>query len=158
MATACAVLRVNPVEEEARYLNAVHEVIRCILADKPGRTLIDIAETIGAETKTISNAFNKKHRLSQVFLSRLGLAFGVHCLDPVARLSGGRMVPLESGNVKDILPFIMRVGTKVAEARDPASPGGPRELHNEKLAYLPDLIKLQVEIGKLINEIQALAA
>lgn len=152
------VLRVNVVEEEAAFLSAVHDVIRCILAEKPGRTLIDIADAIGAEVKTISNAFNKKHRLSQVFLTRLGLAFGPHCLNPIAALSGARMVPLDSGKVADILPMMLRAGTKIADARDPAGPGGERELHSERLGYLPELRRLQAEMSKLICEIEEIAA
>jgi hypothetical protein len=156
--TAVKCLRVNAVEEEELYLSAVHDVIRCILADKDGRTLIDISETIGVEVKTISNAFNRKHRLSQVFLNRLGLAFGVHCLDPVAKLSGGRMVPLDHGNCADILPMLTRASCKIAEARDPASPSGPRETHTEKLRYLPELKRLYRELGKVICEVEGLAA
>ena len=158
MATQGFVLRVNLVEEETLYRDAVHEVIRCILADKPGRTMIDIGEQIGAEVKTISNAFNKKHNLSQVFLTRMGQVFGVHCLDPVAKLSGGRMIPLEAGNVSDILPLLARASLKIAEARDPASPAGPRETHSERLGYLPELVRLQAELAKAICSIHELRA
>jgi hypothetical protein len=152
------VLRVNAVEEETTFLGAVHEVIRCILADKDGRTLIDIAETIGVEVKTISNAFNRKHRLSSVFLTRLGQAFGPHCLDPYLALFGARSVPLERGNVADILPMLTRVSCRIAEARDFASPSGPRETHVEKLGYLPEMKRLQRELVKLISEVEGLAA
>jgi hypothetical protein len=152
------VLRVNAVEEETAFLGAVHEVIRCILADKDGRTLIDIAETIGVEVKTISNAFNRKHRLSSVFLTRLGQAFGPHCLDPYLALFGARSVPLERGNVADILPMLTRVSCRIAEARDFASPSGPRETHVEKLGYLPEMKRLQRELVKLISEVEGLAA
>jgi hypothetical protein len=152
------VLRVNAVEEETTFLGAVHDVIRCILAEKDGRTLIDIAEAVGAETKTISNAFNRKHRLSSVFLTRLGQAFGPHCLDPYLALFGARSVPLERGNVADILPMLTRVSCRIAEARDFASPSGPRETHVEKLGYLPEMKRLQRELVKLISEVEGLAA
>jgi hypothetical protein len=48
------VLRVNLVEEETAFLGAVHDVIRCILAEKDGRTLIDIAEAAGVHPTTFS--------------------------------------------------------------------------------------------------------
>src|SRR6478672_6049804 len=110
------VLRVNCVEEEAAFRCAVQEVISRVLADKPGRTLIDIAETIDVSVKTISNAFNRTHSLSQTFLNRLGKAYGPHVLDPVAKLSGGRMVPLEVSTVRDVLPFLQRASLKIAVA------------------------------------------
>lgn len=152
------VLRVNVAEEEKLFLNAAHDVVSCILKEKPGRTLIDIAEAIGADKKTISNAFNRTHRLSQIFLTRLGAAFGPHVLDPVAKLSGGRMVPLEASAERDVLPFIARANLKIAEARDPASPGGVREVHTERLGYLPELRLLQRELSALICSIEAEAA
>lgn len=152
------VLRVNTVEEETAFRLAVHETIRRILADKEGRTLIDVAEGIDVSIKTISNAFNKTNSLCQTFLSRLGKVYGPHVLDPVAALSGGRMVPLEISVERDVLPFIQRAGLRIAEARDPAGPGGSRELLREKLGYLPDLRALQKEVGALICQIEAEAA
>jgi hypothetical protein len=148
------VLRVNCVEEEAAFRCAAQEVISRILADKPGRTLIDIAERIDVSVKTISNAFNRTHSLSQTFLNRLGKAYGPHVLDPVAKLSGGRMVPLEVQIERDILPLIGRANLKIVEARDPAGPGGAREVPQERAGYLPDLIALQKEIGALICQIE----
>lgn len=152
------VLRVNAVEEERLFRHAVHEVVALILADKPGRTLIDIAEAIDVSVKTISNAFNKEHSLSQTFLNRLGRVFGPHVLDPVAKLSGGRMVPLEVQVERDILPLIGRANLKIVTARDPQSPGGTRETHREKLDYLPDLRALQKELGAMICQIEGEAA
>lgn len=152
------VLRVNAVEEEKLFRHAVHEVVALILADKPGRTLIDIAEAIDVSVKTISNAFNKEHSLSQTFLNRLGLRFGPHVLDPVAKLSGGRMVPLEVRVERDVLPFLNRAALKIAEARDPAGPGGVREIHTEKLGYVADLRAVVKEATALICQIEAEAA
>lgn len=148
------VLRINAAEEERLFLNAVQEVIARILAEKQGRTLIDIADRIDVDKKTISNAFNKTHRLCQMFLTRLGSAYGPHVLDPVARLSGARMVPLEVSARRDILPFIARANLRIAEARDPASPGGQVEVPQEKAGYLPDLRALQRELGALICQIE----
>jgi hypothetical protein len=104
--------------------------------------------------KTISNAFNRTHSLSQTFLNRLGRAFGPHVLDPVAKLSGGRMVPLEVSVPRDVLPFIQRAGLKIAVARSPESPGGARETHTEKADYLPDLRALVKETQALICQIE----
>jgi hypothetical protein len=149
------VLRVNAVEEESDFRCAVHEVIARILADKPGRTLIDIAEGIDVSVKTISNAFNRTHSLSQTFLTRLGKVFGPHVLDPVAALSGGRMIALDVSVQRDVLPFMTRAANKIAEARSPDSPGGVREIHTEKAGYLPNLRDLRKELDCLIWQIEA---
>lgn len=148
------VLRVNCVEEEAAFRCAVQEVIARVLADKPGRTLIDIAERIDVSVKTISNAFNRTHSLSQTFLNRLGKAYGPHVLDPVAKLSGGRMIPLEVSTQRDILPLVAKVNLKIIQARDPASPGGVREIIQEKAGYVPDLRELRKELDVLICHIE----
>lgn len=133
------VLRVNAVEEERLFLVAVHRVIARILAEQEGRTLLDIAEAINADKKTISNAFNKTHRLSQLFLTRLGSAFGPHCLDPVAALSGGRMIPLEADSTVDAMPSTTAAIHKLAVARSSDSPGGERITHNELLGMEPEI-------------------
>lgn len=146
------VLRVNSVEEETAYRCAVNEVINRIIAEH-GATLIDIAEAVDVSVKTISNAFNKKHSLAQVYVARLGKRYGVHVLDPVAALSGGRMVPLYAADEADILPFVARVGLKIAEARDPKSEAGQRETHREQGGYLPDLFALRRELDLLIHRI-----
>lgn len=133
------VLRVNEAEEERLYLEAAHKVIACILAEKPGRTFIDISEAIGVDKKTISNAFNKTHRLSQVFLTRLGQAFGAHCLDPVAALVDARMVPIQADENADALPSTTAAIHKLAVARSPDSPGGDRITHTELLGMEPEI-------------------
>ncbi|MFA9205031.1 MAG: hypothetical protein ACEQSH_01105 [Bacteroidia bacterium] len=149
------VLRVNAAEEEAAFRDAVNDVIARVLADKPGRTLIDIAEGIDVSVKTISNAFNKTHSLCQTFLNRLGLKYGPHVLDPIAKLSGGRMVPLEVSIQRDVLPFVAKVNHKIAVARSPESPGGVREIHTEKADYLPDLRALRKELDALIHQVES---
>ena len=133
------VLRVNAVEEEKLYLEAVHRVIACILAQQQGRTLTDIAEAIDVERKTISNAFDKRHRLSQQFLTRLGLAFGPECLNPVAELSGGRMVRLDSDETFDALPSTTAAVHRLAVAKSASSPGGAAITHTELLEIEPDI-------------------
>lgn len=148
------VLRVNAVEEETAFRRAVHDVIGLILNEEPGRTLIDIAEKIDCTAKTIGNAYNMTHSLSEAFLRRLGQAYGLDKLDPWARLMGGRMVPLQPTDRRDILPFLNRASLKIAEARDPQSPGGEREIHTERFGYLSHLRDLGRELEALINEIE----
>ena len=155
---ASNVLRVNTVEEEKLYLDAVHNVIAGILREKEGRTLIDIAEAIDVSKKTISNAYNKTHSLSHTFLTRLGKAFGPHVLNPYMALMGARAVPMHTDNVIDILPTILRLSTKVADARHPDSPGGCAEVHTEKLGYLPDLEKTIRDLEGLLAHVRELAA
>lgn len=131
------VLRVNGVEEETAFRNAVHEVIGLILREDPKRTLIDIAERIDCETKTISNAFNKKHSLSEPYLRRLGQAFGADKLDPWARLTGARMTLIETDDTADAMPKTTAAIHHLAVARSPDSPGGETITHTELLELEP---------------------
>src|SRR6187431_1448852 len=151
------VLRVNAVEEQTAYRLAVAEILRRVQSEH-GVTLLEIADKIDVSLGTISNAANKKADLNATYLNRLGVVFGPNTLDPYAALSGGRMVPLEVSMQRDVLPFVQRAGLRIAEARDPASPGGPRETLREKLGYLPDLRALQKELGSLICLIEQEAA
>jgi UDP-glucose 6-dehydrogenase len=144
-------LRVNTVEEERLYLQAVHEVIGCILEQRRGRTLVDIAETIEADKKTISNAFNKTHRLNQMFLFRLGRAFGSDCLDPVAALLGARFTPREVDETVDALPSTTAAIHKLALAGSDNSPGGRRIVHTE-------LLDMEDEVDAAIRALSAIKA
>lgn len=147
------VLRVNVAEEQTAYRDAVAEIMRRVQADH-GVTLLEISERIDVSLGTVSNAANKKNDLNPIYLQRIGKAFGAHCLDPYARMAGGRIVPLASASDRDILPFIQRVGLKVAKARDPHGPGGEREIHTERLGYLPALRDLKRELIALIEAIE----
>jgi transcriptional regulator with XRE-family HTH domain len=147
------VLRVNALEERTAYRDAVSEIIRRVISERE-TTLIQIAEAIDVSLGTISNAFNKKADLCPTFLNRLGKAFGPHVLDPYVKLSGGRVIPLEISAERDILPLVARVNLKIVEARDPASPGGVRELPREKANYVPDLRVLRKELDVLICQIE----
>lgn len=152
------VLRVNGAEEQTLLLEAGHETIRRILAEQHV-TLIEIAETIDVTVQTIGNAFNKRHVLNQAYQARLASAYGVHVLDPFAKLSGARLVPLDAKGVRDILPILQRAALKVAETRDPESPGGERETPSERSGYLADLRAAVKEATALICQIeQELAA
>jgi hypothetical protein len=151
------VLRVNTVEEQTGYRNAVAQILLDIQRET-GATHIEIAEAVDVSLGTISNAANKKTDLNATYLSRLGRKYGAHFLDPYLALFGARSVPLDRGSIRDILPLIQRAGLKIAEARDKDGPGGERELHTEKLGYLPELKRLQAEMAKLVCEIEALAA
>lgn len=153
-----SVLRLSAAEETTRYRNAVAEILQRILTEKsePDKayTLVEIAETIDVSLGTISNAANKRADLSPTYLNRLGVHYGAHVLEPFARLSGGRIVPLWPDSKADVLPFVMRVASSIAEARDPQSPGGERETHKERFDMLPRLHDLQRELGALVAEIE----
>ena len=149
------VLRVNSTEERDGYRNAVARILLDVQRDKEA-TLAQIADEIDVSLGTISNAANKKTDLCQLYLKRLGQRYGGHYLDPVHALYNTRGVPLDPGNVRDIMPLLARAQLKIAEARDPQSKGGGRELHTEKLGYLPELEKLQAELSNLICDIKAL--
>ncbi len=148
------VLRVNEAEEETAYREAVAEIVRNIVADF-GVTLVEIAEKIGVSLGTISNAFNKKGKLSPLFLNRLGVVYGVHHLDPYARLAGGRMVPIDPNGGEDILPGLHLVGMHISQARTASSPGGTVETLREQLGYLPYLRRHLREVEALIHAIEA---
>ena len=148
------VLRVNAVEEQASYLEAVAEILREIQSDHKV-TLLQISEAIDVSLGTVSNAANKKGVLNPLYLKRLGEAFGVHHLDPYAKLAGGRMVPLDPDGSGDILPGLMLVGGQIAQSRTPTSPGGAVETLREQLNYLPYLRRHLREIEALIHSIEA---
>lgn len=147
------VLHVNSVEEREAYRGAVSEAIGRIIAEG-SRTLVEIADAIDVSLGTISNAFNRRTDLCPTYLSRLGKRYGPHVLDPIAALSGARMVPLEVSVQRDVLPFVARVNLKIASARCPDGPGGTREIHTEKADYLPDLRALRKELDVLICQIE----
>lgn len=149
------VLRVNGVEERDRYRSAIARILLDIQRDE-GLTLVEIADRIDVSLGTISNAANKKTDLCSTYLQRLGIAFGGWYLDPYHALYNTRGVPLDPGNVRDIMPLLTRAALKIAEARDPQSKGGARELHTERLGYLPELERLQAELSKTICDIKAL--
>jgi hypothetical protein len=132
------VLHVNRAQEQTALLDASHEVVRCLIASY-GLTLIDLSEKVDCTVQTISNAFNKKHTLSQAIQTRIGRLFGPDALDPIAKLSGGRMVPLDADDTSDALPPITAVVHNLAVARSPNSPGGEAITHGEILAMEPDI-------------------
>lgn len=150
------VLRVNTVEEQARYRSAVAAVLVGIQSEF-GVTHLEISQAIDVSLGTISNAANKKADLSSIYLQRLGKVFGGHVLNPVAALYGSLHIPLH-GRDGDILPLIARANFRIAEARSPGSDGGVVETHREKLKYLADLKELQTDLAALIVDIEALAA
>jgi hypothetical protein len=153
------VLRVNGVEEQADYMEAVAEILRRIQVEHRGHdgkpiTLHEIAEAVDISLTTISLAANKKTVLNSLYLNRLGKRFGPHTLDPFAALAGARMMPLDVSVTRDVLPFVAKVNLKIASARCPESPGGIREIHTEKADYLPDLRQLRKELDCLIHQIE----
>ena len=155
MATGINVLRENSVEEQTTERGAVVQILLDIQRHE-GVTLLDIAERIDVSLGTISNTANKKTDLCRTYLKRLGKMFGGHYLDPFHALYGIRSIPLEPGNVCDILPLLTRAASTIAEARDPQGHGGGRVTHREKLGMLPELERLQAELAKAICDIQSL--
>ena len=151
------VLRVNSVEETMAFRAAVARVLTNIQHDH-GLTLQEIAETIDVSLGTISNAANKKTDLSPTYQQRLARAFGCSVLDPIAKLSGGQIIPIKSDGGADILPLLSRAALAVAEARDPESEGGVTETHREKLNQLPYLRRVHAELSALIVSIEGIAA
>lgn len=153
------VLRVNEVEEQTAYRNAVAQIIEDILRfekrdDNKPVGLVDIAESIDVSLGTVSNASNRKTDLSPTYLTRLGKRYGAGYLNPYFALVGAQAAPLDNTLTSDILPLIMALGHKVASARDPEGPGGVMEVPQEKSAYLPDLKKLNHRSACLISEIE----
>jgi hypothetical protein len=148
------VLRVNEVEEEEAYLNAVSKILLNIQADNQ-ITLVDIAAEVGVSPKTISNASNKKGALKAVLLKRLGQRYGCYTLDPYTNLAGGRVIPTERDDGGDVLPTMTLTSARIAAARSPNSSGGVSETLRDQLGYLPELRRLQREVGALIARIEA---
>ncbi len=136
MATAPNVLRVNTVAEQAAYVNAVAEILRDVQA-RHGLTLLEIAEAIDVSLGTVSNAANKKSVLNPLYLSRLAQLFGPDTLNPFARLSGGRVVPIEPDETADAMPRTTAAIHHLAVARSPESPGGEAITHTELLELEP---------------------
>lgn len=154
MDTRNNVLRVNAVEEQALYRDAVAEILRNVQADHR-ITLLEISERIDVSLGTVSNAANRKADLNPIYLKRLGEAFGPHTLDPYLRLIGARAVPTEVDGSGDVLPVLTMASAQIAAARSPNSPGGTVETLREQLGYLPDLRRLQRDLGALICQIEA---
>lgn len=151
------VLRVNAVEEQSAYRDAVAEILRLVQNDHKA-TLLEIAESTGISLGTISNAANKKTDLSVTFLKRLGQVYGPHTLDPYAALVGARMIPRETGDSGDVLPVLTLTSHLIAQARSPSSPGGVVEVLRERLGYLSELRRTRREIDSLIAQIEKEAA
>jgi hypothetical protein len=147
------VLRVNATEEQADYREAVADILRAIQSDHRV-TLQEISDTVAVSLGTVSNAANKRGDLGPIYLKRLGQVYGVHHLDPYAKLAGGRMVPVTPDGGADVLPFLTIASHKIATARCPSSPGGVSETLREQLEYLPDLRRLHRELGAAINAIE----
>lgn len=150
------VLRVNSVEEQTAYRSAVARVLVNIQRDFEV-TLQDIAEKIDVSLGTISNAANKRNDLSPLYVQRLGKVFGPSMLDPVARLYGGRIVPLIAEE-RDALPSLSASVHRLAVAQSPDSPGGTTITHGELLAMLPDLRAAVECMNALIIRAERIAA
>ncbi len=152
----CNVLRVNGVEETADYRKAVSRILANLQRDHD-LTLLDIAERIDVSLGTVSNAANRKADLSPTYVQRLGKVFGPEVLNPIAALSGGRIVPLETDEA-DALPSLSASVHRLAVAQSSTSPGGQSITHGELLAMLPELRAAVASINALIVRGERLAA
>lgn len=150
------VLRVNSVEETTAYRSAVARILTNIQSDCEV-TLADIAEAIDVSLGTISNAANKKTDLSPTYLQRLGRVFGCEYLNPYAKLSGGRVVPLEAEKA-DALPSLTASIHRLAVAQSPESQGGSKITHGELLAMMPELRAAVSALNALIVRGEEIAA
>lgn len=151
------VLRVNAVEETNALRSAVALALRNIQHDY-GVTLLEIAECIGVTVNTISNAANKKCDLSPLFRQRLEKAYGCEVMNPVAKLSGGRLIPIEARDDSDALPSMTAAIHRLAVAQSPSSDGGTAITHRELLEMLPDLRAAVSAINALIVRGERMAA
>jgi hypothetical protein len=151
-----SVLRVNSVEETADYRRAVSSVLAHIMRDHT-IALVDIAESIDVSLGTISNAFNRKSDLSPTYCQRLAKAFGPEVLNPIAALSGGRVVPLDATD-QDALPSLSASIHRLAVAQSPDSPGGSSIIHSELLSMMPELRAAVSALNALIVRGERIAA
>lgn len=150
------VLRVNTVEESNALRAAVARVLTNIQHDH-GLTLVDIAETIDVSLGTISNAANKKTDLSPAYQHRLAKAFGPEVLNPIAALSGGRVVPMDA-QAGDALPSLSASIHRIAVAQSPESAGGAAITHTELLNMMPELRAAVSALNALIVRGERIAA
>ena len=147
------VLRLNAREETEKYRTAISDIIGNVQRDYK-LTDIELSDAIDVSVGTIANARNKRADLNAVYLKRIGQLYGVSYLDPYARLSGGRFVPIEPQAGADVLPFLTMASHQIASARSPDSEGGVSETLREQLNMLPDLRKLYRELGAVIAGIE----
>lgn len=117
----------------------------------------DLADELKISVGTVRNARNKTCDLNAGTIARIGARFGVEVLDPYAALYGARNVPLDAQDA-DALPSLSGAVHRLAVAQSPASPGGPKLLHDELLDMLPELRGAQKAINALICRAERLAA
>lgn len=151
-----SVLRVNIVEEQARYRAAVARILLNIQQEY-GLTLAEIAEAIDVSLGTISNAANKKCDLSSIYRDRLAFVFGGHVLNPLAAMHGSQIVPLVVKEA-DALPSLSASVHRLAVAQSADSAGGAAVTHGELLAMLPDLRAAVDCMNALIVKAERIAA
>lgn len=150
------VLRINTVEEQAAYRSAVSRILLNI-QQETAMSLNEIADAIDVSGQTLWNAANRKNDLCQHYLNRLGQRFGPEALNPVAALSGAKMVPLDTTE-EDALPSLTGAVHRLALARSPDGPGGQAITHQELASMVPDLIAAQRAISGLILRAERIAA
>ena len=129
------VLRLNSVEEQAAYRNAVARIIATVQRDND-LTDIDLAEKLDISVGTVSNARNRRADLSGVYLKRIGQLYGAPALDPYFALFGAKGVPIDGDPNADVLPTVACAVHQLTLVTAPASPGGATITHKELLDIL----------------------
>lgn len=125
-------LHVNEAEEQEQLMAAVSRAIVSIQQDT-GDTLIDIAETIGCTSVTISNAVNRKSVLSLPYVLRLGRAYGGERINPVLALIGGHFAPSDPVVSPEVIAAAADLLAWYGRSTHPDSPGGFNITHVELL-------------------------
>lgn len=154
--TANNVLLPVPMPTRNSLRKAVAQIIRRVQLEN-ALTDEELAETLAVSVGTIRNARNGETDLNAATIARIGACFGAEALDPYAKLYGARNVPLDTKDA-DALPSLSGAVHRLAVAQSPASPGGPKVLHDELLEMLPELREAQRAINALICRAERLAA
>lgn len=155
--TVHSVLKVCGQKEQARYRNAVSRIL-CDVQRDSGLSWATIADRLDISVGTIYAARDKHSDLSGLYLMRVATVFGGAYLNPLLKIADVQAAPLDGSIEADILPMLTSLVHKVAEARDPAGPGGTAEVPQERAKYLPDLKRVNKATGKLAAQIEEMLA
>ena len=151
--TVHSVLKVNTAKEEARYRDAISRIL-CDVQRDTDLPWVRIADKLDVSVGTIYAARDKHSDLSGIYLMRIATVFGGAYLNPLLKIADVQAAPLDGSIEADILPMLTSLVHKVAEARDPAGPGGTAEVPQERAGYLSDLKRVNKASGKLAKQIE----
>ena len=140
---AIDVLRVNEVEEETLYRQAVARILLDIQAEHKV-TLHEIAAKTSIDRKTISNAANMAYALNPKFLSRLGYVFGARFLTPYTELAGGKVFEDKPDSAAKVVPLSLAVAQRLCSINGPLT-------HRDLLAVERDARALMAALTTLVE-------